>query len=83
VQPVDVGWVTASVLAVTTPMSLVEPKAVAHSPTVSWAAVAFPDFEYLVDELTVTVSGPGLGSALVGVAVDVEVVPRAKAMRVP
>ena len=59
-QPVDVGWVIVRALAVTTPMVFVEPIAVAHSPTVSWATVAFPDFRYLVAVLTVTTSGPGL-----------------------
>ena len=35
VQPVDVGCVMVSTLAVTTPMLFVVPIAVAHSPTVS------------------------------------------------
>jgi hypothetical protein len=65
-------------------MLFVEPIAVAHSPTVSWLAVAFPDFRYLVAELTVTISGPGLTVVVVPSApFVVEVRPPAKAKRVP
>jgi hypothetical protein len=81
VQPVDVGWVIVRALAVTTPMLFVEPIAVAHSPTVSWLAVAFPVFRYLVAELTVTISGPGLTVVVVlGAPLVVDVLPPGNAM---
>jgi len=81
---VDVGWVIVRALAVTTPMVFVEPIAVAHSPKVSWPAVAFPVFRYLVAVLTVTTSGPGLTVVVVlSAPVVVDVRPPAKAKRVP
>jgi outer membrane biosynthesis protein TonB len=65
-------------------MLFVEPIAVAHSPTVSWLAVAFPVFRYLVAELTVTVSGPGLTVVVVlSAPVVVDVRPPGKAMCTP
>jgi hypothetical protein len=65
-------------------MLFVEPIAVAHSPTVSWLAVAFPVFRYLVAALTVTTSGPGLTVVVVLSAAAVVVVrPPGNAMRVP
>ena len=65
-------------------MLFVEPIAVAHSPTVSWPAVAFPVFRYLVAVLTVTTSGPGLTVVVVlSAPVVVDVRPPTKARRVP
>jgi hypothetical protein len=56
-------------------MSLVEPSAVAHSPTLRPLAVIFSTVVYLVDEVTLTVSVTVLGTVVValGVAVLVEV----------
>ena len=58
----DVAGDTARRVAVTAPMLLVEPNAVAHSPTIRDFLLPGPVFRYLVLEPTSTVTFPALGA---------------------
>ncbi len=66
VQPWAVACETLRRVAVTTPMSLALPIAVAHSPIFNELAVTNADLEYFVWAVTFTVTGPVLGSVLLG-----------------